>query len=104
MLDLDTVDSPRDLLVNFGGKFGRTDAVPPFYSYDGLGGLDSLARFPGQLTGDLCWDRTSFGGSSKSHVLQFTEEDVDAIRVAINKFNGESQGPRLPTRRIADYL
>ena len=88
--ELSLVDAPRDLLLNLGGKFSGTNLMPVLQDHDHRNAPTLLAKFPSSLTGDLCWDRTTFGNDSKGYVLQFSQDDVLAIRVAINGFKGWS--------------
>ena len=83
------VDSSKDLLVKFGAKSSSANIVPVLQGHDDLDDPSFLARFPERLTGDLCWDRTSFADSSKSYFLHLSEEDIAAIRVAIFRFKGK---------------
>ena len=87
-LDLDTVDSPRDLLTNLSGKIEEPSLVPALPKHDLSHSQNPLAAFPTKLTGDLCWDSTTFSDGTNKYVLQFSETDLDSIRRAISVFKG----------------
>lgn len=47
-----------------------------------------IGRFPSCLTGDLCWDPSTFEGSSKDYLWMLSSDDVNDIQNALAHFMG----------------